>query len=108
MQLQKLGDLTTPANILFMLVLSRRDETGDYVLDILNKHINTATEGCSVSAWIDNLEDAEKKAFDDIRENSTNINVSSLYSELSNTDKLPFKLTAFRSHLRSYCTCPKN
>lgn len=91
-----------------MIVLSRRDETGDYVLDILNKHIATASDGCSVSAWIDTLENEEKKAFDNIRENSTNINVSSLYSELSTTDKLPFKLTAFRSHLRSYCTCPKN
>jgi hypothetical protein len=78
------------------------------VLDILKKHINTATEGCSVSAWIDTLEDAEKKAFDDIREHSENINVSGLYKELSVTDTLPFRITAFRSHLRSYCTCPKN
>jgi hypothetical protein len=78
------------------------------VLDILNKHINTATEGCSVSAWIDTLEDAEKQAFNNIREHSENINVSSLYNDLNDTDKLPFKLTAFRSHLRSYCTCPKN
>jgi hypothetical protein len=91
-----------------VLVLSRRDETGDYVLDILNKHISTATEGCSVSAWIETLEDEEKHAFTNIREHSDNINVSSLYKDLSLTDDLPFKLTAFRSHLRSYCTCPKN
>lgn len=78
------------------------------MLDILKKHMDAATEGCSVSAWIDNLEDAEKQAFNEIREHSENINVSSLYNELSKTDKLPFKLTAFRSHLRSYCTCPKN
>lgn len=91
-----------------MIVLTRRDETGDHVLDILNKHINTATEGCSVSAWIDLLHDEEKKAFENIREHSENINVSSLYNELKTTEALPFKITAFRSHLRSYCTCPKN
>ena len=78
------------------------------MLDILNKHISTATEGCSVSAWIETLEDEEKQAFTNIREHSDNINVSSLYKDLSLTDDLPFKLTAFRSHLRSYCTCPKN
>ena len=91
-----------------MIVLSRRDKTGDYVLDILNKHIETAIEGCSVSVWIDKLSAEEKKAFEDIQKNSENINVSGLYNDLNSTDKLPFKLTAFRSHLRSYCTCPKN
>ena len=91
-----------------MIVLIRRDETGDYVLEILKKHIETASDGCSVQDWISTLDVAEQKAFDDICEHSENINVTSLYKEISATDPLPFKITAFRSHLRSYCTCPKN
>ena len=108
MQLQELGDLTTPANILFMLVLIRRDETGDYMLDVLKKHIVTASDKCSVSDWILTLNTEEQSAFDDIQDNSENINVSGLYKDLNSTENLPFKLTAFRSHLRGYCTCPKN
>jgi len=91
-----------------VIVLTRRDETGDYMLEILKKHIETASDGCSVQDWIDTLEPAEQKAFEDISENSKNINVTSLYKEIAATDPLPFKITAFRSHLRSYCTCPKN
>lgn len=91
-----------------MIVLSRRDETGDYVLDVLKKHIQTASDKCSVSDWVSTLPTEEQKAFNELQECSENINVSGLYKELNSTESLPFKLTAFRSHLRSYCTCPKN
>ena len=91
-----------------MIVLSRRDETGDYVLDVLKKHIQTASDKCSVSDWLSMLDIEEQKAFDDIQERSENINITGLYKELNLTEVLPFKLTAFRSHLRGYCTCPKN
>ena len=97
-----------PGGAAYVIVLTRRNETGDYMLEILKKHIETASDGCSVQSWIDTLDVAEQKAFEDIYEHSQNINVASLYKEISVTDPLPFKLTAFRSHLRSYCTCPKN
>ena len=91
-----------------MIVLSRRDETGDYVLDVLKKHIETASDKCSVSDWVSKLPTEEQKAFDDIQGCSENINITGLYKDLNSTEQLPFKLTAFRSHLRGYCTCPKN
>ena len=91
-----------------MIVLSCRDETGELVLDVLKKHIQTASDKCSVSDWVSTLPTEEQKAFNDIQECSENINVSSLYKEIGLTEDLPFKLTAFRSHLRGYCTCPKN
>jgi hypothetical protein len=78
------------------------------VLDVLKKHIQTASDKCSVSDWLSMLATDEQKAFDEIRECSENINVSALYKDLYLTEVLPFKLTAFRSHLRGYCTCPKN
>ena len=78
------------------------------MLDVLKKHIQTASDKCSVSDWVATLATEEQKAFDDIRNQSKNINVSGLYKELGVTEELPFKLTAFRSHLRGYCTCPKN
>jgi hypothetical protein len=91
-----------------VIVLLRRDETGDHVLDVLKKHIQTASDKCSVSDWVSTLAEEEQKAFNDLQSCSENINVSSLYKELNLTETLPFKLTAFRSHLRSYCICPKN
>lgn len=97
-----------PGGAACVIVLSRRDETGDSVLDVLKKHIQTASDKCSVSDWVSTLAVEEQKAFDDIKTQSENINVSSLYKDLNTTDTLPFKLTAFRSHLRGYCTCPKN
>ena len=54
------------------------------------------------------LEDAEKEAFAKLKENNKNVVLASLYKELHNAESMPFGLTAFRSHLRGYCTCLKN
>jgi len=97
-----------PDKAAYVIVLMRRDETGDYMLEVLKKHIVTASDKCSVSDWLITLDIEEQAAFNDIKDNSKNINLSSLYTELNLTEQLPFKLTAFRSHLRGYCTCPKN
>jgi len=94
-------------NFYVSLDTSRRDGRLR-VLEVLNKHIQTASDACSVGYWLSTLAVDEQKAFESIKENSKNINISSLYAELNLNEDLPFKLTAFRSHLRSYCTCPKN
>ena len=75
------------------------------MLDILNKHLNTDNKGCSVRQWLLSLPTEEQEAFALVKENNAKISVASLFADLNKEDELPFKLTAFRSHLRGYCTC---
>lgn len=75
------------------------------MLDILEKHLSAQRAGCSVNKWISSLPQEEQNAFALVKENNANINVATLYSELTKQEELPFKLTAFRSHIRGYCTC---
>jgi hypothetical protein len=78
------------------------------MLDILTKHLEGPSKLCTVALWIDGLPEAEKEAFALIKSNSKNIKLAVLFKELDTTSQLHFKLTAFRSHLRGYCTCQKN
>ena len=79
------------------------------MLNILAKHLEEkASINCVVSVWIESLEDAEKEAFAKLKENNKHVVLASLYKELHTADAMPFGLTAFRSHLRGYCTCLKN
>jgi hypothetical protein len=75
------------------------------MLDILNKHLNTENKGCSVRQWLLSLPQEEQKAFAQVKENNAKISAAGLFADLNKEDELPFKLTAFRSHLRGYCTC---
>ena len=75
------------------------------MLDILSKHLSTEVFGCVVSRWIDALPKEEQDAFAAVKEKSAVIKIASLYTDLNEESKLPFKLTAFRSHMRGYCTC---
>ena len=75
------------------------------MIDILNKHLSTEDEGCTVQQWVESLTQEEKEAFALVKQNNKNIKLASLFSDLSKEDNLPFKLTAFRSHFRGYCTC---
>ena len=77
------------------------------MLDVLEKHLTPAAKKCVVSDWVDGLEKAEQQAFTKIMENSKTIHMASLFTDLNKQTPLPFKLTAFRSHLRGYCTCQK-
>ena len=78
------------------------------MLDVLEKHLNGGDASvCIVARWIDGLKEEEKQAFLRIKENSQTIHVASLFADLNKSTSLPFKLTAFRSHLRGYCTCQK-
>lgn len=74
------------------------------MLDVLNKHLTTIPVICVVGQWIGELSQEEQDAFIELGNNDKVI-VASLYKDLQKEIELPFKLTAFRSHLRGYCTC---
>lgn len=74
------------------------------MLDVLNKHLTATPAVCVVEQWVLSLEKEERAAFIELR-NNNKVVVASLYKDLNKETELPFKLTAFRSHLRGYCTC---
>ena len=78
------------------------------MLDILKKHLEETAFQCVVATWINELKDEEKQAFELLKQNQERIVLSVLYTELSAQQELPFKLTAFRGHMRGYCSCQKN
>ena len=78
------------------------------MLDILSKHLKGPSNKCNAALWIETLSDDEQKTFELIKENNKNIKLAVLFKELSAGGYLPLGLTAFRSHLRGYCICPKN
>lgn len=75
------------------------------MLDILSKHLSTEVYGCTVFRWIEGLPQEEQDAFAAVKEKSAKIKLATLFSDLNKESELPFKLTAFRSHMRDYCTC---
>lgn len=74
------------------------------MLDVLNKHLTETPSVCVVAQWISGLGEQERVAFVQLR-NNDKVVAASLYKDLNEEDELPFKLTAFRSHLKGYCTC---
>jgi len=78
---------------------------GENMIDILNKYLAGTSSACKTGLWIDSLDKKTQDAFTAIKENSKTVVIAKLYAELSNEAPLPFKLTAFRSHLRGYCAC---
>jgi hypothetical protein len=74
------------------------------MLDVLNKHLTSTPTVCVVAQWISKLTEQEQVAFVQLR-NNDKVVAASLYKDLNEEDELPFKLTAFRSHLKGYCTC---
>lgn len=77
------------------------------MLEVLNKHLTEQPVLCVVAKWISGLAAEEQEAFAKITENSKRIHLATLFTDLSTQTDLPFKLTAFRSHIRGYCTCQK-
>ena len=75
------------------------------MLEVLSKHLSNEITGCTVSRWIDELPQEERDAFAAVKEKSAKIKLATLFSDLNKETELPFKLTAFRSHMRDYCTC---
>ena len=54
--------------------------------------------------WNEKLPKEEQTALDDLKTKA--VVVADLYRDLRAAG-VPFKLTAFRSHMRGYCACPK-
>ena len=75
------------------------------MLEVLTKHLSDKLTGCVVEQWVSSLKDEEQQAFAAVKEHNVRIKLSRLYSDLNKEYELPFKLTAFRSHMRSYCSC---
>lgn len=78
--------------------------------ELIAEHMEQKTiNRCSVSKWIETLDEEDKDAFIQLRsiviKDSKYINTASLFDTLLKKTSLPFKLTAFRSHMRGYCTC---
>ena len=78
------------------------------MLNILNKHLEDKPSSCVVNTWIKSLKSEEQEAFTLLQKNKEKLQCAILYKDLSFEIDLPFKLTAFRSHMRGYCTCQKN
>ena len=78
------------------------------MLGILNKHLEDKPSSCVVNTWIKSLKSEEQEAFTLLQKNKEKLQCAILYKDLSFEIDLPFKLTAFRSHMRGYCTCQKN
>lgn len=78
------------------------------MLGILNKHLEDKPSSCVVNTWIKSLKSEEQEAFTLLQKNKEKLQCAILYKDLSFEMDLPFKLTAFRSHMRGYCTCQKN
>jgi hypothetical protein len=78
------------------------------MLDILNKHLEDKPSSCVVDTWIKSLKEDEQEAFNLLKQNKEKIQAAILYKDLLSEMDLPFKLTAFRSHMRGYCTCRRN
>lgn len=77
------------------------------VLNILQKHLDVATNGCVVSKWVETLSKDEQEAFKLVKEKSNLVSLTGMYKELLNSQDLPFGCTSFRLHFRGTCTCPK-
>ena len=75
------------------------------MLEVLAKHLAATSDGCVVAQWIATLKEEEQKAFALAKENNDKIKNAHLFNDLNKELDLPFKLTAFRSHMRGYCSC---
>lgn len=78
------------------------------MLDVLKKHLEPTKVQCAVGVWSLTLDEEEKTVFKSLEEAGDSINAASLFKDLCQTEKLPFKLTIFRAHLKGYCACQKN
>ena len=82
--------------------------------DLVEEYLTTNRVGCVVSRWITALSDEDRGVFEKLlavtRDNNKAVDIKAFYAALvrkAEAEKLsvPFKLTAFRSHMRGYCTC---
>jgi hypothetical protein len=77
------------------------------LLNVVNKHLVDAMEGCKVGKWLTTLSEDEQEAFRLVKEKNSLISLSGMYAELDAAKEIPFALTSFRLHFRGICSCPK-
>lgn len=87
-------------------LLQLRCQQGGSVLDILQKHLDGPVVGCVVDKWISTLSEKEQQAFEQLKASKVTV-FADLYRDLCESTDISFKLTAFRSHMKGYCTCQK-
>jgi hypothetical protein len=77
--------------------------------ELISEQLEIKKFNCLVAKWINTLDTEDKDAFVQLKEaltkDSKHINVASLFQSLSQKASVPFRLTAFRSHMQGYCTC---
>ena len=77
--------------------------------ELIAEQLESKRFNCSVARWIVTLDEEDKNAFLQLKlelsKNSRYVNIASLFQSLLNKTTIPFKLTAFRSHMQGYCTC---
>lgn len=78
------------------------------MLEAFAKHLEAenAPIQCVVGIWADNLDEDSKKAFKELMDKR--VPSEPLYRDLiSSGQKIPFKTTSFRTHMRGHCICQK-
>lgn len=77
--------------------------------ELIAEQLGSARYNCTVARWIETLDEEDKGAFlqlkTELSKNNRYVNIASLFQSLSTKTSVPFKLTAFRSHMQGYCTC---
>ena len=63
-------------------------------------------QGCVTGVWVKSQDEELQEVISSLR-NNTNVNLTEILNALkSHTPDLPFKRTAFVSHMRGGCSCP--
>jgi hypothetical protein len=75
--------------------------------DLLESQLEKPTSGCVVGNWTATLSDEEQTLLKKLAQ-KTGLNLTQLFFALSKETEIPFKMTAFKSHMRGACTCPKD
>jgi hypothetical protein len=77
--------------------------------ELIAEQLETKRFNCSVARWVATLDEEDKNALLELKielsKNNRYVNVASLFASLLSKTTVPFKLTAFRSHMQGYCTC---
>jgi hypothetical protein len=76
------------------------------LIDVLKQHLEGTKPKCSAGKWVTEQPEDFQNAFKLISQKS-DVNMSTLYRDLSTVDALPFGITTFKSHLKGTCSCPQ-
>lgn len=75
------------------------------MLETLKKHLDNEHRLCKVGTWIDSMDEEHRALFKELILKKEDISIAPLHNDLLRENQMPYKLTAFRSHIRGYCTC---